>query len=70
MHEIIFYNGFNLLVDLILAGIVGSIAYHFGRADGYNAGANAAMDMVEARGEYYLEQYRESKHEQVQGSGS
>lgn len=44
MHEIIFYNGFNLLVDLIIAGVVGLLAYrsgvHRGFIDGYGAGAS------------------------------
>ena len=31
----IFYNGFNLLVDLILIGVVSFIAYKIGRNDGY-----------------------------------
>jgi hypothetical protein len=30
----IFYNGFNLMVDLILAFIVFKIAYSFGHSDG------------------------------------
>lgn len=34
----IFYNGFNLLVDLILCGVVGLIAYRFGFADGFREG--------------------------------
>lgn len=32
----IFYNGFNLLVDLILAGIVWVLAHHIGFHKGKN----------------------------------
>lgn len=61
MHEIIFYNGFNLMVDLIVAGITGFIFYKIGFNTGYDTGANDVLDMQEAKGEYYLEQYRESQ---------
>lgn len=30
-----FYNGFNLMIDLILCGVVGFIAYRFGFSDGW-----------------------------------
>jgi hypothetical protein len=30
-----FYNGFNLLIDLILAGAVGYFAYTTGKRDGW-----------------------------------
>lgn len=31
-----FYNGFNLMIDLILCGVVGIIAYRFGFTDGFS----------------------------------
>jgi hypothetical protein len=31
----VFYNGFNLMVDLILCGVVGYFAYRFGFSDGF-----------------------------------
>lgn len=44
MHEIIFYNGFNLLVDIIVALSVGFLAYRAGIRtgfiEGYGAGAS------------------------------
>ncbi len=30
-----FYNGFNLLIDIILCGVVGYIAYRSGFGDGF-----------------------------------
>lgn len=33
--EIIFYNGFNLLVDIIIATIAFTVAYRWGKSDGY-----------------------------------
>lgn len=44
MNEIIFYNGFNLLVDIIIALSVGLIAYGVSKRkayiDGYTDGVN------------------------------
>lgn len=38
----IFYNGFNLLVDFILAGVVGVFTYRAGWLRGYGAGDHDA----------------------------
>lgn len=44
MHEIIFYNGFNLLVDIMLAWVVGVIAYRSGVHAGYLRGYGEGQD--------------------------
>lgn len=51
--EIIFYNGFNLLVDIIIGFIVFSVAYRWGKSDGYNDGFNEG---AEAQYDHMLEQ--------------
>lgn len=55
----IFYNGFNLLVDIILAGGVGFLAYRLGFNDGYNAGEEDYIEQAERAGDYFYDQERE-----------
>jgi hypothetical protein len=39
-----FYNGFNLLIDICLSVIVGFLFYRFGFNYGYNQGYEDAVD--------------------------
>lgn len=63
MQEIIFYNGFNLLVDIILATVVGFFAYRTGirtgYLKGYSDGENDYKDRAEQEAEYYYNSARE-----------
>jgi len=44
--EIIFYNGFNLLVDIIVACIAGFIFYRMGNTNGYIDGIERGSDLT------------------------
>lgn len=57
-----FYNGFNLMIDVILCGLVGWIAYRMGWAGGYSEGEQDYAEYSERAGEYWLEQEREREH--------
>ena len=57
-----FYNGFNLLIDLVLAGVVGWLAYRAGWFAGYGAGETDTLEYGERYGEYLHEQEREREH--------
>jgi hypothetical protein len=60
MHnEIIFYNGFNLLVDIIIGLVVFRYAYRAGFLRGYGEGEDDYRDHAERAGEYYYEMERE-----------
>lgn len=59
MHEIIFYNGFNLLVDLIIGGIVFFFTARFYWSKGYGEGYADYQDYAEHAGYYNYEQNRE-----------
>lgn len=45
--EIIFYNGFNLLVDLIVGVVVGMLVYRAAKNHFYFEGINKAMKMID-----------------------
>lgn len=57
MQEIIFYNGFNLLVDILVGLIVGFFAYRAGMRTGYltgySDGENDYIDRAEAAADYW-----------------
>lgn len=44
--EIIFYNGFNLLVDIIVAIIAGFIFYRIGDSRGFEEGVDEGVNMT------------------------
>jgi hypothetical protein len=48
-----FYNGFNLMIDIILACIVGFTFYRIGRQEGfiegYSAGEQDANDYIQGK---------------------
>ncbi len=62
--EIIFYNGFNLLVDIILASVVGFFAYKAGirkgYIQGYGHGEADTVEQWERAGEYYYQSHKEN----------
>lgn len=64
MHEIIFYNGFNLLVDAIVATISGLIFYRIGRVAGWAEHAEYHEFMAEAAGDHAYETWREAQYEE------
>lgn len=45
--EIMFYNGFNLLIDLILCTIVGVLTYRWTRSSQWMEGFNKATTWIE-----------------------
>lgn len=55
----IFYNGFNLLVDIILAGGVGFLAYRLGFNDGYYEGEEDYREASERAGDYFYDQEKD-----------
>lgn len=61
--EIIFYNGFNLLVDIIIALAVGFFAYRSGKISGYLKGYGEGQqdyaDRAEAAADYWHSTTRE-----------
>ena len=40
----IFYNGFNLLIDIVLTGVVGSIYYRMGWKRGFGEGYSQSIE--------------------------
>jgi len=62
-NEIIFYNGFNLLVDIIIAVTVGFFAYRSGKASGYIQGYGEGEEdyrhSLERHSDYAYEASRE-----------
>jgi hypothetical protein len=62
-NEIIFYNGFNLLVDIIIAVTVGFFAYrsgiHRGYVQGYGEGEEDYRDSLDRYSDYAYEASRE-----------
>jgi len=55
-----FYNGFNMLIDLIIALTVSWAAYSWGWRDGYHNGASAEADIRDAFENYYLSTTKEN----------
>ena len=64
-NEIIFYNGFNLLVDIIIAGIVFFFVSRHYWAKGYGEGYSDCADHAERAGDYYYDQARESDYDKA-----
>jgi hypothetical protein len=58
---VIFYNGFNLLVDLILVVISCRLAYRFGFGAGYGERDREVEYQQELFQDYYYEQQREMR---------
>lgn len=54
----IFYNGFNLMIDLIILGLAGLACRHYW-LKGYSAGQYDLQDEAEARGEAYIGSMRD-----------
>ena len=55
----VFYNGFNLMLDLILALIVWRVAYRFGGVAGYRERDQEIQVEQDAWQDYYYEAQRE-----------
>lgn len=62
-NEIIFYNGFNLLVDIIIAGAVFFFTSRYYWAKGYGEGYEDSQDYAERAGDYYYNNDRENSYE-------
>lgn len=45
--EIMFYNGFNLFIDLIIAGVVGVITFHMSKRHLISEGMAKALDWID-----------------------
>lgn len=58
-----FYNGFNLMIDLILCGLVGFFSYRAGWWGGYSAGEQDYAEYSERAGHYFYDQAKESDYE-------
>ena len=55
----IFYNGFNLLVDVVVAVVTYKIAFGFGFDTGYSERDQEIQEDAERWGDYYYETQRE-----------
>ena len=55
----IFYNGFNLLVDVIIAGLVFYFTRRSSWLEGYQAGEQDAQDHAERAGDHFYDQVQE-----------
>jgi len=64
VQEIIFYNGFNLLIDIVLCFTVGFFAYRSGKISGYLKGYGEGQadyhEHAEHAGQYWLDSEREN----------
>ncbi len=65
MQEIIFYNGFNLLVDIILCSAVGFFAYRAGMHSGYLKGYGHGQEDYRERSEHEAEYWYNNSREEV-----
>ena len=63
MNETIFYNGFNLLVDIVIAGIVFYFVSRAYWAKGYSEGYADCEDHADRAGQYFYDQDRENDYE-------
>ena len=54
-----FYNGFNMLIDMLLALVVYRLAYRAGYIRGYGEGENDYKDHMEKYADYAYETRRE-----------
>ena len=57
----IFYNGFNLMLDLVLGAIVWRLAYGFGFKAGYSERDQEILVEQDAWQDYYYEAQREMR---------
>ena len=57
MQNIIFYNGFNLLVDILIAFAVFYITARHYYLRGYSAGENDYRDYAEKHADYYKDSF-------------
>lgn len=59
-----FYNGFNLLIDII----VGAVVFYFTRRaswlEGYSAGQDDLQQYIDSKADYDYESYRDSFYDQ------
>lgn len=62
-NEIIFYNGFNLLVDIIIAGAVFFFTSRAYWSKGYGEGYADCEDHADRAGHYYYDTNRENDYE-------
>ena len=53
----IYYNGFNMLVDVILMGLAGATMYRAGWIQGYGNGENDYREHAERAGDYYKDSF-------------
>ena len=57
----IFYNGFNLLVDILVAVVACRLAYGFGFKAGYTERDGEITDYAEQWADHYYEMQREMR---------
>ena len=57
----VFYNGFNMMVDLLLVLIVWRLAYRFGGVAGYRERDQEIMVEQDSWQDYYYEAQREMR---------
>ena len=55
-----FYNGFNLLLDVAVAAVAFWFGHVMGYNDGYHEGASAEADIRDAFENYYLDNTKEN----------
>lgn len=58
---VIFYNGFNLMIDILIFILAGAWYYSRGHRDGYSEGAEDKRAYDERLIDYYLEHEREAR---------
>lgn len=58
-----FYNGFNMMIDLILCFIVYRLAFSAGYGVGYRDGEQDYIEHSERAGDYFYDQAREADYE-------
>ena len=63
MQEVIFYNGFNLLVDIVLCSLVGFFAYRQGKISGYFKGYGDGEEDYKQRAEHAGEHWYNTSRE-------
>jgi hypothetical protein len=62
VNEIIFYNGFNLLVDIVIGGAVFYFTSRFYWSKGYGEGYSDCADHQDRAGDYFYDQDRENNY--------
>jgi len=61
--KVVFYNGFNLLVDILVAIGSGLFFYKAGWRDGYGEGEQDYIEYSERHADYLYDQAREADYE-------